>query len=170
MRKEVSQTRQTGFQLPVAVSSARDVIKTLRELEAIDDFLYQANLRKPGAALSPPKTTGLLNDLTRLNHISLLNHAKRQRLLKVLDQLQTTAPVIHISFAAEPSADFMAKITSWLRQNVHPYVLVNVGLQPSVIVGCELRTINKIFDMSLRNKFEHTREILVKKLEENSGQ
>jgi F0F1-type ATP synthase delta subunit len=44
----------------------------------------------------------------------------------------------------------LEKILLWLRQNVHPQVLLQVGLQPAIAAGCVLRTTNKIFDMSLK--------------------
>jgi F0F1-type ATP synthase delta subunit len=108
----------------------------------------------------------MLDELAEANDVSLLDGEKRKKLLKSLEELLEKSPTIHISFASEPSNDFLQKIVSWSRKNVHPYSLINVGLQPSVIVGCEVRTTNKVFDMSLRNKFGQMREVLIKKLEE----
>lgn len=166
---EEQKPKNTVFKLSKKIVSSSDMIKAVRELEDIDDFLHQSKLRKPGTNVKPPKSSKTLQDLAELNQISLLDEAKRKRLIEVLNLLEKKAPVIHISFAAEASAVFMHKITEWIRQNTHPYALVNVGLQPSVIVGCEVRTTNKIFDMSLRSKFESTKDILVKKLEQQNG-
>jgi hypothetical protein len=166
MSKEKKPPKSFKLQLPDRIAGSSDLAKTQRELEKVDDFLYQTNLRMPGRPVTLPKSSKMLDDLAEINGVSLLEETNRKKLLEALASLAESSPAIHISFASEPSNSFLEKIVSWSRENIHPYVLVNVGLQPSVIVGCELRTTNKVFDMSLRNKFEQMHDVLVKKLEE----
>ena len=68
---------------------------------------------------------------------------------------------MHISFAAEPSVKALETILVWLRDNIHPKVLLQVGLQPAVAAGCVLRTPNKVFDMSLRAYLDRQGDYLV---------
>lgn len=166
MSEEKKKGKNFKLKLPNSIAGSADLIKTIRELEKVDNFLYQTNIRTPGRPVTLPKSSKTLNDLAETNDISLLEEPGRKELLESLAKLAQSAPVVHISFAADPSNDFMDKIVNWNRQNIHPYVLVNVGLQPSVIVGCEVRTTNKVFDMSLRSKFETMHDVLTKKLEE----
>jgi F0F1-type ATP synthase delta subunit len=55
------------------------------------------------------------------------------------------------SFAAEPSARSFEPVLTWLRTNIHPQAMVQIGLQPAIAAGCVLRTPNRVFDMSLRS-------------------
>lgn len=166
---EKPKTRKVTFRLPNQIIGTVEMIRIIRELEKLDDFLYQANLRAPGTPTKPPKYTKTLDELAELNQISLLKEAERKKLIEVLKKLENEAPTMHISFAVEPSVSFMQKIVDWSREQLHPYIMVNVGLQPSVVVGCEVRTTNKIFDMSLRNRFKETRKILITELEKSNG-
>lgn len=169
MSDSQTKTRKVTFKLPDKIVGSTELIRIMRELDDLDDFLYQTNLRSPGTSVSLPKYTKTLDELADINQISLLKEPERKKLIEVLKQLEKQSPTMHISFAVEPSPAFKQKIVAWAREQLHPYILVNVGLQPSVVVGCEVRTTNKIFDMSLRNRFKETRKILVEELEKNDG-
>lgn len=166
MSKEKKDGKDFKLKLPNRIAGSSDLAKTQRELEKVDDFLYQTNIRMPGRPVTLPKSSKMLDDLAEVNGLSLLEAADRKKLLEALEKLSQNSSVMHISFASEPSNSFLEKIVSWSRENIDPFVLVNVGMQPSVIVGCEVRTTNKVFDMSLRSKFEKMHDVLVKKLEE----
>lgn len=163
MAHEVPKAHHTTQQLvlPATVTGLTDVTRLQRESETLDEYLRQAALRKGGHATELPKIPVMLDDVATANHLNLLQTADRQKLAEFLQQLQTKAPVVHMSFAAEPSTEFTGKIVTWLRQNVHPMLLVQVGLQPSIAAGCTLRTTNKVFDFSLRQHFAQNRHLLV---------
>ncbi|HSH55760.1 MAG TPA: hypothetical protein VK983_02970, partial [Candidatus Limnocylindrales bacterium] len=101
--------------------------------------------------------------------MNLLRKTDREKLLKYLSALLDKAPVLHMSFASDPSAAFMDKLVVWLRQNIHPQVLVRIGLQPSVAAGCILRTANKEYDFSLRQALDDQKPLLIAKLHEELG-
>jgi len=147
--------------LPASVTGLTDVTRLQRESETLDEYLRQAALRKGGSSIELPKIPVMLDDVATANHLNLLQAADRKRLADFLQQLQTKVPVVHMSFASEPSTEFTSKIVTWLRQNIHPHMLVQVGLQPSIAAGCTLRTTNKVFDFSLRQHFMQNRQLLV---------
>jgi F0F1-type ATP synthase delta subunit len=62
--------------------------------------------------------------------------------------------VLHISFASEPTPKSVEPILEWMRNQIHPQTLLQVGLAPSIAAGCVLRTPNKFFDMSIRNHLQ----------------
>ena len=78
-----------------------------------------------------------------------------------LKKVQEEAPAIHMSFAADPSSGFTAKIVGWLRANIHPLTLLQIGLQPTIAAGCVVRTTNHVFDLSLRSKFAAQQQLLI---------
>ncbi|HSW36786.1 MAG TPA: hypothetical protein VLG37_00250 [Candidatus Saccharimonadales bacterium] len=153
------------LKLPALMTSPSDVGRVRREIESLDDYLTQASLRKPGTNLAQlPKTSRLLSELAELNGLNLLQAEGRQQLVAFLDSLSKTAPILHFSFATDPSAAFLNKIVIWLRQNIHPLILVRVGLQPNIAAGCGLRTANHYYDFSLRERFTKQRPLLLKAL------
>lgn len=151
--------------LPVQVVGRVDVSRLLREAQAVDDFLAQSAIREPGSSVKMPRTSKLLDDLLSQNDLNILMEEQRRRLLEFLQDVNREAPTLHMSFSADPSPLFLKRLMTWLRQEIHPMVLVQVGLQPSIGAGCIVRTPNKYFDFSLRQRLTSSRDLLMKKLE-----
>jgi len=137
------------LKLNSAIINRGDLHRILRELNSLDDFLVGAKVRSPGTNVQMPKTSKLLEQLAADNQMQLFDQAQRQSLFNQLKELDLHAPSLHISFAAEPSPKTMQPIVAWLRENIHPQVMLSVGYQPKIAAGCVLRTPNKIIDMSL---------------------
>lgn len=153
--------------LPAILVGKPDVMRVRRELEALRDYLHQAALRKQDPSeIKLPKTSRLLDELASANHLNLLHRADHEKLVEALEDLYTSAPSLHMSFSAEPSGAFLAKLMTWLRQNIDPRVLVQVGLQPSIAAGCIVRTPNHQYDLSMAQSFKKHRAVLFEKLEE----
>jgi len=149
------------FVLPPSIAGPADVNRLQRDAEELDDYLRQAAIRKSGESMKLPKVPVMLDDISVANHLNLLQEVDRQLLIGFLKNVQLKSPVVHMSFAAEPSSEFTAKIVQWLRQNIHPLLLVQVGLQPSIAAGCVIRTTSKVFDFSLRQHLLRNRQLLV---------
>lgn len=150
--------------LPITVISKTDVVKLRRELEALDESLRQAAVRQKAAdTTQAPSTSRQLNETLQANNLDAQQADDRRVLLEGLQQLVSSAPTVHISFASNPSAGFMERLTSWFRQQVDPSLLIEVGLQPSIAAGCVVRTKSKYFDFSLRKRLaSHQPELLEK--------
>jgi F0F1-type ATP synthase delta subunit len=132
---------------------------------ALDEYFRQEALRSPGQSTAKlPKTSRLLDELMVSNKLNLQDVTIRQRLIAFLTDVAEHAPVVHLSFATDPSSAFLNKIVQWLRQNIHTSILVQVGLQPSIGAGCILRTTNKYFDLSLHQRLIHFSAELIKDL------
>lgn len=161
MAHEPVVTTKGHFALPSSVAGPADVNRLLRDAEDLDEYLRQAAIRKGGDAMRLPKIPEMLEDVSTANGLNLLQETDRQLVIGFLKNVQLKSPVVHVSFAAEPSAAFTAKIVQWMRQNIHPLLLVQIGLQPSIAAGCTVRTTNKVFDMSLRASLLRSRQVLV---------
>jgi F0F1-type ATP synthase delta subunit len=149
------------LELPTVIFGPVEINRLLRELETLEDFLRQSNIREPGKQPALPKTSRTLEAIAGNNNLNLLTANDLKKLQQFLVSVKAKAPVIHMSLAADPSAVFTAKIVAWLRTNVHPYALLQLGLQPTLAAGCILRTPNKTFDFSLRNQFLAQRSLLL---------
>ncbi len=154
--------------LPERLISSVDLARLIRELKAVDESLRQTELRKPGEPTKLARTSSTLEDLAQANKIQLTDETQRAQLLALLNSFKDHAPRMHMSLATEPSAKFTHNIIIWLRKNIHPLLLLEVGLQPTLAAGCMIRTNNKLFDLSLRHKFTENRPLLVQKISEIS--
>jgi F0F1-type ATP synthase delta subunit len=150
--------------LPVLVSSQADVGRLLHEIELINDSLLQLSLRTGGKEVKLPKTSRLMDQIVELNGLNLLKQHDRAALKQFLKIIHDTSPVLNISFGVDPSPAFVEKLMTWLRQEIHPLVLMNIGLQPNIGGGCIVRTTNRQFDFSLRQYFAQKRDLLIKQL------
>ncbi|HSX27389.1 MAG TPA: hypothetical protein VLG25_01260 [Patescibacteria group bacterium] len=163
----MSDTR--SFILPTSITTPIDVSRVLREIHDVDDFLDQASIRKPGVQPSLPKTSRLLDELLNTNKLNILVEKDRELVQQLVGEIKAKAPVLHISFSADPTPTFLQKLVAWLRQEIHPLVLIQVGLQPSIGAGCIVRTNNKHFDFSLRQNLRAKRELLMQEISGSKG-
>ncbi len=148
--KNQSQPKTTAFMLPAQLSGKTDINRLLRELQKLEEAL----IGKESEKTPLPKITSLLNQTALANGYKLLEQTHRQHITDQLTKIRDYAPMIHISFATEPSPKVTETLLTWLRANVHRYALLQIGLQPTIAAGCVLRTPNKIFDMSLGAKLQ----------------
>lgn len=159
------QASQIQMRLPVLVFGVVEVRRLKRELEALQDFVRQAGLREPGKQAAMPRVSRLLDALAIDNNLQLLQAPHREQLQQFLSMVEKEAPRIHISFTVDPSSAFTSKMVTWLRAQIHPYILLDIGLQPTIAAGCVVRTANRVFDFSLREHFSDATGLLMKSLE-----
>ncbi len=155
--------------LPLSAASPADINRLSRELAQIDDTLLELSVRGGGQATKMPKTTQLMDQLIELNKLNLLHKGDRALLKQFLEAIKKQAPVLHMSFSADPSTTFLEKLVTWLRREIHPQVLLTIGLQPTLGAGCIVRTTNHQFDFSLRQDFAKKRNMLISKLTPESA-
>lgn len=164
----ISSSQASGhIKLPLSMVSRGDVSRSLREVTAIDDFFHQSAVRGSKDQQLPALSRSL-DSLASENNLNLLHAEDRRRLKEFLAQVKSSAPVVHISFASEASAPFLAKILEWFRNEAHPYTVLHVGLRPEIAAGCTIRTTNKFFDFSFRKRFEQSKQKLIAVLEQAS--
>jgi hypothetical protein len=136
----------------------------LREVEKINEYFHQEGLR--GSKNQPLPTLGrVLESLATANNLNLIHAEDRETLKHFLTRLKSKAPMVFMSFPSEAGDDFIAKLLDWFRAEVHPHVILNVGLQPELAAGCTLRTTNKYYDFSFRKRFERSKQKLLEALE-----
>jgi F0F1-type ATP synthase delta subunit len=148
------------IKLPLNIISKADVARLSRELKSLSDFFIAAKSRPAGSDLKLPALSRSLDEVAKENNYNLLEEEHRKKLYGQLNQIISNAPLIHISFAAEPSPGALEKLLVWFRANIHSYALLQVGLQPAIAAGCVVRTTNKVFDMSLREYLHSQQKFL----------
>ena len=157
---------KSGLALPIVVVGTVDLNRLLREIKKVQASLQAQLLRSEGhVPQALPKLSQILDEFVQLNKLDLLQMADQKRAIRFLEDVRDHAPKIHVSFSADPSPQFMSKLTFWFRNNIHPTILITVGLQPGIGAGCVVRTANKYFDLSLSKSFQDSRELLVQQLQ-----
>ena len=152
--------------LPIAIITVSDLGRLSRELAEIDEFSLQSSVRDAGKQPALPRTSRNLQDIAEQNDLNLLVDDDRQKLKRNLESLRQHAPVMHISFASDPTPAFLTKLITWLRNEIDPNILISVGLQPGIAAGCIVRTTNKYFDFSLRKHLQDNTKLLIQSLME----
>ncbi|MCA9324489.1 hypothetical protein KDA23_00250 [Candidatus Saccharibacteria bacterium] len=157
--------------LPPVLTGQADILRLRRELENLQDYLHQAALRHtPADQLRLPKTSRMLEEFAKLNNLNLMHRPDHETAMTGLNYLSKRAPQLHVGLSADPSSAFAANLVTWIRENIHPHALVQIGLQPNIAAGAMLRTTNKQFDLSLRASFVKHRDILIQQLEKHRQQ
>jgi hypothetical protein len=147
--------------LPSSVQTRSDVARMIRELLEFDEMIRQAELRKAQA----PSVNHLSVPLRATAEVfknTLDTTEARQKLAERLRFLHKAAPQIHLSFAVQPPVHAVEKLLAWFRTNAHPATLVQIGLDPSIVVGCRVRTTNRVFDFSFAKLLDDSNAVLEK--------
>lgn len=148
--------------LPLSIISKTDLVRMQRELSKLDDFFVSAAARKSGTGMQAPRLTHALESLARENGINLLEAQQRKNFSAELESIVDASPLLHLSFASEPSPKALEVVIAWFRDNIHPQALLQIGIQPTIAAGCVLRTPNQIFDMSVSSNLKNQEAYLAK--------
>ena len=149
-----------ALKLPLSIMTKPDLHRLIREVEALDNYISQNSIRgQKSAAL--PRLTASLESLLQDNNLDVMQDKVRTELRRVLAELLATAPVLHMSFAIEPSSFMTQKIVNWFRTEVHPALMLQIGVQPTIAAGCVLRNSTKFVDFSLRQHLRASQQLLM---------
>lgn len=154
-------SRRNTFMLPLGLVGPADVNRLVRECLTLSELLDAA--RRPAP---PIASESALGQLLRQYRLSPASARDLEQVARRLDVLRQKAPLIHIAFGAEPSARFINSLLTWLRQELHPQLLLQIGLQPNMGAGCVVHTTNRYFDFSLRQRFDDRRAQLIAMIKE----
>jgi F0F1-type ATP synthase delta subunit len=162
----VSETAQVEYVFPAALIGRSDLARLVREVESFDNDLEAQKVRSHGTeSYSLPTMSRSLNDFIEINKLDMSNDQVRMALKERLRNIKDKAPVIHMTFAVEADPEFLQRLVTWLRQEIHPQTLLSIGMQPSIIAGVYMRTPNHVHDFSIKTLLAGKRDIIVKELE-----
>lgn len=137
--------------LPNSIYTKGQLLSVLHEIEKYIDALVQVDVvhkttQKMGHL---PSMSVHLQGLLAENSLEATTH-NMESLRDFLVELQDSSPIVRFSFASEPPTDILHKIVSWLRKETGLFVLIKIGIQPTVAAGCVMYTPNHRYDFSLR--------------------
>lgn len=146
--------------VPPLVVGRADISRIIRELEQLDSTIVAQRIR--GLQPDATRVTQAMADLAELNHLELIKDTDRTTLKQQLKLLKVKGSVVHMVFAEEPNPEFMSKMVTWIRNELHPSALVQTGLQPGIVAGCIVRTPSHIYDFSISSVLKAKKPILKK--------
>ena len=161
----MSEASVPDYVLPASLIGHADLSRLIREIESVEGAVQAQKVRDAKAKVHLPNLSQSLSDFFELNS---LEPTDSEALLTLKDRLRVVkdhAPVVHMTFATEVDPEQLEGLVTWLRQEVHPYALVTIGLQPSLVGGVYLRTPNKVYDFSIKSLLAGKRDIVMKELE-----
>lgn len=161
--EKISPPASKNLLLPLVVTTKTDLLRLVQELKSLQNFLHQAAIRKT-AVDKLPAISNMLIKTAEVNKLNLADRNDCDYLVSSLDNIKNQAPVVAVSFAADPQPRFLGRIVEWFRQEAHPYTLLQVGLQPTIAGGCIVRTRSKYFDLSLRQYLNRQQDQLIEKI------
>lgn len=79
-----------------------------------------------------------------------------------LNRLLDRPVEMEVTFAQEADMDFITEITNWARENVHSNMMLNIKIDPLLTGGFVMRSPQRIYDFSWKNKLDTQRELLAR--------
>ncbi len=158
----MSQPQSAQFVLPEQVVTRADFLHLINQLEQLDADLTTASVQaRVGAKTTqPPTVSPLVEAFVSTNQLDIRDSTARTQLITRLRSLKDTLPVVHMTFATRADQHSLQTLVAWLRQSIHPMSVVTVGLQPELISGVYIRTANRVYDLSVRQKLSEGRHLL----------
>lgn len=152
----------THFVLPASIVSRIDVSRVMREFEAYDNALTANTVRQKAGtdANEVPAVSAQLQSFLDSNPVDVTNTTARSEYISQLRLLKDAVPVVHMTFAVVADVESLQQLTSWLRESVHPQVVIDAHVQPALVAGTYVRTANKVFDLSVRGALRAKRGAL----------
>ncbi len=139
--------------LPNFIQTKDQVLALIKELLALEDFLYRARVRQSGTKMSLPPTTKELDKFATANKRNILNHIHRLELAKFLRKVAQQAPVV-VVYSAGHDNRLIEAVVTWFRSHIHAQTLFQLSVYSKVGGGCMVRIKHKTYDFSLRSRFD----------------
>jgi F0F1-type ATP synthase delta subunit len=141
------------LKLPNTIGGKRDLILATRQVEQVLNDRLQDEVRERFGAQKIGTKAGqkMLQELLDINRLKDDTQTLKN-LLQQLEGFRQYAPQVRIAFSQEPDQDMYQKIVGWFRAQIHPSVLVQVGVQPTIGGGFILHTPVRRYDMTLKTK------------------
>lgn len=159
------------FKLPPSIISRLDISRLVREFEALDNALASKEVREKAHASEAalPAQTPQLAAFLEANPVNLDSAKEREAYIKQLRLLKKNVHIMNMTFAVTADPESLQQLSAWVREAIHPHVVLEAHLQPALVAGAYIRSQNHVFDFSVRNALVSKRGELKKEIEALRG-
>lgn len=130
--------------LHVSIISPVDLGRIQRELYSIDSQFLARDISVDNRV----RTSAELDNLIKASGVDLSSSQQRQTLVKQLQFVRRTAPVVRLVFSKQAGNRELSMLVKWFREFGHPNTLIEESMDPSIGGGCIVKTATKQFDFS----------------------
>lgn len=88
---------------------------------------------------------------TALALTPILNENNREEVLAELKKQTESLNYFGLTIAFEPTLEIIAKISSWVRQNVDPQIALDITVNKSILGGAEIEYNGKVGSFTIRS-------------------
>lgn len=146
-----------SLKLPSSLSSPQDLQSVITELKNALKLLRQEEVKaKIGgheAQLAVPELTKPASELLAAGlRGKPLSPPKVEELIQSLEQLKGSAPQIHLTLAAIPTASLKQQLVTWCREHIAEAVLVHFQFNSTILGGIVVRYGSHVYDWSFRRQ------------------
>lgn len=139
-----------SMNLPTDVYSPDQVSLLTMDLRTYIDALRDTAVRASKGtrkATAQPETSPLVRSILEASPDST-----PEELLKDLEALLKTAPIIHLTLAAMPSNDMKHQLVTWFRTQINPSTLVTFTQRRDIGGGVIVRAGSRLYDLSFKRR------------------
>ncbi|HIA91987.1 TPA: hypothetical protein EYO12_02615 [Candidatus Saccharibacteria bacterium] len=158
--------QKTLLKLPKRIVTRRDIIETIREVEALRENIIARSIE--GSTVAALKPTERLRVFVEENEGLELNESGIDAIISELRYLVDHAPVLRFVFAGEPESDFMQELIEWVRGKLDQSAIILYSVQPQIAGGFLLTTDRQRYDHSWRTILHNSPLALGEKLRAGS--
>ena len=140
--------------LPVDIASPAQLSELITQLHTyrnqLRDAAVQAKVKK--TRLIAPELSNELVNLLHNNKADPGDSAQLELLHKELQKVLTTAPVVHITLAANPGRTLRRQLTVWFRTQIEQTSLLTFAVRSDIGGGLLLQAGSHFYDYSFRDR------------------
>jgi hypothetical protein len=143
-----------NLMLPAEMYSSDQISVCIQELRRLvslrRDMATQSRVGVASRAQASVPT--LVEALLHANGLTGATLKELEDVIKALESLRSSTPVVHLTFASLPGPKLIAKLVEWFRREVHPQALLSFVMDRTIGGGVIIRTHATMYDFSFTNQ------------------
>ncbi len=131
----------------------QDILKTLDKIQALKELIFENPTIPLLKKIKEFKEENLISFTKNLTK-SFFSKTKEEqvKILEEIEQYLLSLPKIRLTFAFQPSYEFLQDLSQWLKEQTSQTVVLDVMVRPQIIGGLIIEYKGKYRDFSLIKK------------------
>ena len=156
----------TPNQLTADVRTTEELNALLADIEEASRWVYKGGSKPLSEKLSGKVSEGFRQKLAKLEGAAALPPSAKEMsdFLQNLEKTLEKTPVLKLKLAFLPDAEFLDKLSDWIRKQAGKSVFFDIEVKEDIIGSCILEYEGEYRDYSLGSKLEATLQQEVQRL------
>lgn len=150
--------------MPADIQTPEQLQAAIYEVERYADWLRETGVRREVGATNLPDEPAMAPEtLAAVKAWQARKKVTAESLAQLAAALRTyKAPVVHLVLADIAPPALRQRLSAWIRANCHPSALVALSADSTIGGGVVIRTTNRLYDESFRQRLVANRDALAK--------